>query len=135
MLKALLMALLEPTEQLIAYEQSGDFTARLALMEEAKVLPFGAVWDYHCLKSGVPVGMAWLNKVKDYEQSTLLAREAECSAASRQRITPRNTDRLGSTFAGEQPFLLIRCLGGPSWQMTITPQRVNTSANRYPIMP
>ncbi|QDU54809.1 L-rhamnose isomerase [Aeoliella mucimassa] len=82
MLKALLMALLEPTEQLIAYEQSGDFTARLALMEEAKVLPFGAVWDYHCLKSEAPVGMAWLNKVKDYEQSTLLSREAECSAAS-----------------------------------------------------
>ena len=74
MLKALMMALVEPVDKLVALEQAGDFTSRLALMEELKLLPFGAVWDYHCLKSDVPVGMAWMDKVKEYEGSTLAAR-------------------------------------------------------------
>ena len=79
MLKALLMALVEPVEQLMAYEQSGDFTSRLALMEELKLMPFGAVWDYHCLKSDVPVGMNWMDEVKQYEVDTLQHRSAEMS--------------------------------------------------------
>ena len=45
-------------------KRAGDYTSRLALMEEAKTLPFGAVWDYYCLKQGVPVGEAWLAEVK-----------------------------------------------------------------------
>lgn len=56
MLKALLMALLEPRDLLLELELAGDYTGRLALMEELKSLPFGAVWDYHCLTAGVPVG-------------------------------------------------------------------------------
>ena len=48
MLKALLKALLEPIDRLRAAEQAGDYTARLALLEEAKTLPFGAVWDHYC---------------------------------------------------------------------------------------
>ena len=68
-LKALLMALLEPTEQLQRLEAEGDFTARLAILEELKSLPCGAVWDYHCLKSGVPVGMDWLQDVRAYEKN------------------------------------------------------------------
>ena len=60
MLKALLIALLEPTEQLRKCEAEGNFTARLALLEESKTLPFGVVWDYYCAASGVPVGPAWL---------------------------------------------------------------------------
>ena len=47
-LKALLGALLEPTPKLRELEIQGDFTARLALLEEIKTLPFGAVWDYYC---------------------------------------------------------------------------------------
>jgi L-rhamnose isomerase len=43
-------------------------------MEEAKTLPFGAVWDYHCLKEGVPIGEAWLAEVKTYEKSLLSKR-------------------------------------------------------------
>ena len=50
MLKALLLALLEPTAKLRELEINGDFTSRLALLEEIKTLPFGAVWDYHCQK-------------------------------------------------------------------------------------
>ena len=44
------------------------------VMEEAKTLPFGAVWDYYCLKQGVPVGDAWLAEVKAYEKDVLSKR-------------------------------------------------------------
>jgi L-rhamnose isomerase len=67
MLKALLIALLEPTEQLREMEVSGDYTSRLAMLEELKTLPFGAVWDYYCEKSRVPIKDTWLREVKDYE--------------------------------------------------------------------
>ena len=67
LLKALLLVLLEPTARLRNLEIKGDFTSRLALLEEIKTLPFGAVWDYHCQQSGVPGGMAWLDVVKQYE--------------------------------------------------------------------
>lgn len=73
-LRALLVALLEPGEQLRAVERAGDFTARLALMEEQKSLPFGAVWDYYCWRQGAPVGAAWLDTVRDYEKEELSRR-------------------------------------------------------------
>lgn len=73
-LKALLMALLEPIDRLRDLERAGDFTARLAWMEEQKSLPFGAAWDYYCLQQGVPVGAAWLNEVRAYERDVLLHR-------------------------------------------------------------
>lgn len=62
--KALLAALLEPIALLRKLESSGDYTARLALLEEAKTLPSAAVWDYYCQSKGVPVGMEWLNGIK-----------------------------------------------------------------------
>jgi len=68
-LKALLMALLEPADQLQALEATGDFTGRLALLEELKSLPFSAVWDYYCAMSNVPVGADWLHRVRDYERN------------------------------------------------------------------
>lgn len=68
MLKALLLALLEPTARLRELELSGDFTSRLALVEELKTLPFGAVWDYYCRQQGAPVGAAWIAEVKQYEK-------------------------------------------------------------------
>jgi L-rhamnose isomerase len=71
MLKALLMALLEPIEHLRVYECEGDYTSRLAMLEELKTLPFGAVWDYYCLRQNVPVGYAWLDVVKKYEKDVL----------------------------------------------------------------
>ena len=74
MIKALLLALLEPIDLLRRYENEGDFTSRLAMLEELKTLPAGAVWDYHCLKSDVPVGGAWLEEVKRYENDVLLKR-------------------------------------------------------------
>ncbi len=74
MIKALLIALLEPTDTLRTLEQDGDYTARLALLEEIKTLPFGAIWDYYCLKQGVPAGSAWINEVKQYENNVLSKR-------------------------------------------------------------
>lgn len=74
MLKALLIALLEPAQKLRALEVNGDFTSRLALLEELKTLPYGAVWDYYCLRQNVPAGSAWLNEVKAYEKSVLSGR-------------------------------------------------------------
>ena len=74
MLKALLLALLQPAEKLRSLETAGDFTARLALMEELKSFPFGAVWDYYCQQQGVPVGNAWLEDVKTYEREVLARR-------------------------------------------------------------
>ena len=74
MIKALLRALLEPTEALKKLELAGDYTARLALTEEYKTYPFGAVWDYYCEKMGVPVREAWLAEVQKYEKNTLALR-------------------------------------------------------------
>jgi L-rhamnose isomerase len=75
MLKALLSALLEPIDELRALEQSGDFTSRLAMTEELKTLPFGAVWDYYCLRHDVPVGAAWIDEVKTYETEVTAKRQ------------------------------------------------------------
>ena len=72
-LKALLMALLEPASLLEA-EQAGDYTTRLALMEEVKSLPWGAVWDRYCETCGVSAGIAWLDEVKRYEAFVLSKR-------------------------------------------------------------
>jgi L-rhamnose isomerase len=71
MLKALLAAMLEPIGLLREAEENGDFTRRLALLEEAKTLPVGAVWDTYCLRQGVPVGLAWMDEVKAYERDVL----------------------------------------------------------------
>ncbi|WP_392558825.1 L-rhamnose isomerase [Orbus mooreae] len=71
MKKALLKALLEPTAQLRKLELNGDFTARLALLEEQKSLPWQAVWDYYCEKNNTPVGSLWLDNVRQYEKDVL----------------------------------------------------------------
>src|SRR5205807_1875711 len=74
LLKALLFALLELTQTLRDLEAAGDFTRRLALLEELKTLPFGAVWDAHCLRENVPVGPAWLDEIRGYERDVLSRR-------------------------------------------------------------
>ena len=73
LLLALLLALLEPPA-IRAAELAGDLTARLALQEESKSLPFGSVWDYYCESKGVPVGEAWLAEVRKYEADVLMNR-------------------------------------------------------------
>jgi len=74
MLKALLLAMLEPIDKLRALEKAGNNAGRLAMFEEAKTLPAGAVWDYYCEKAGVPVGMNWFDEVTKYESDVLSKR-------------------------------------------------------------
>ncbi|MFC1739234.1 L-rhamnose isomerase [Planctomycetota bacterium] len=74
MIKALLGALLEPSRALQKLELEDNFTERLAMLEELKTLPFGAVWDHYCLKNNVPVQMAWLDEVKQYEKQVQIKR-------------------------------------------------------------
>ena len=68
MIKALLIALLEPTKLLRKAENCADFTTRLAMLEEIKTLPAGAVWDFYCTKQDVPPQQQWLKAITDYEQ-------------------------------------------------------------------
>jgi len=72
--KALLRALLEPTERLRQAESSGDYTTRLALLEEQKSLPWQAVWEAWCLRHDVPADASWLGDVRHYEQQILSQR-------------------------------------------------------------
>ncbi len=74
MLRALLLALVEPIEQLKKMETAGDTTGRLALLEEVKGMPFGAVWDYFCWRQGVPVGMAFMEEIREYEKREMFKR-------------------------------------------------------------
>jgi len=69
--KALLRALLEPTERLRQSETAGDYTARLALLEEQKSLPWQAVWEAWCLRHDVPADASWLSDVRHYEKQIL----------------------------------------------------------------
>ena len=73
-LKCLLVAMLEPAKLLRKAEAAGDHTARLALMEEAKTLPFTAVWDEYCRRQNAPVGRTWLDEVRAYERKVLSKR-------------------------------------------------------------
>ena len=73
-LRALLMALLEPADQMRQLEWTGDYTARLVLLEELKGMPFGAVWDAFCLDQNVPVGLRFLDEIRAYEREELSKR-------------------------------------------------------------
>ncbi len=74
MQKALLWAAVEPVAMLQSFEAEGDYTSRLAYLEEIKTLPFGDVWDYYCMKQNVPVGAHWVGDMKKYERDVLLQR-------------------------------------------------------------
>ena len=74
MQKALLMAKLEPTAILKKFELDGDYTSRLAYLEELKTLPFAAVWDKYCETQNVPQRESWVAEVKKYEADVLSKR-------------------------------------------------------------
>lgn len=75
-IRALLNAMLEPFEMLKGFEAEGDYSQRLAIQEETKILPSGAVWDYYCMTKDVPVGIAYMDEIKQYEKSTLSERKS-----------------------------------------------------------
>jgi len=72
--KAILLALLEPLADLRRLSDAGNQAGKLALLEEAKHLPAGAVWEMFCLKYQVPVGPAWLNELQVYEDKVQFKR-------------------------------------------------------------
>jgi len=72
--KALLAALLEPTDRLRTLETEGDRTSRLALTQELLTLPLGAVWDEYCHRHDRPEAEKWLPEVKRYEKDVLAGR-------------------------------------------------------------
>lgn len=72
--KCLLQALLEPIDTLRAYEAEDKGFERLALLEEAKSLPWNAVWDMFCQRNGVPVGEDYIEEVRKYEKEVLAKR-------------------------------------------------------------
>ena len=71
---AFMYALLEPVTKLKEYEENGEYFERLALMEIMKSKPFGAVWDFYCLQSGVPVGIDYITNIRQYEREVLSVR-------------------------------------------------------------
>ncbi len=72
--KAILASYLAPKDAIRSAEYKADYSSRLALQQERKTLPVGAVWDYYCMKQSVPVGADWLLKVKEHEKSILSKR-------------------------------------------------------------
>lgn len=72
--KSVLSALLEPLAKLREYEDKGQWFERLALLEEAKSLPFGAVYDYFNMKHNIPVGEEFIADVQQYEKNVLSKR-------------------------------------------------------------
>ncbi|GMQ57674.1 L-rhamnose isomerase [Vallitalea sediminicola] len=74
MMKALMIALLEPTKTIVEAERNFDFTTRLVILEELKSYPWQAVWDYYCYTNGNPTGLEWLQEVKVYEKEVLIKR-------------------------------------------------------------
>ena len=73
--KALLSALLTPSADMTALQNTAEFTKLFALSEELKTMPFGDVWDEYLRRCGVPVGMAWFEKVCEYEKKILAERQ------------------------------------------------------------
>ena len=71
---AFLFALLEPFKVLVKFEEEGRNFERLALLELLKTKPFGTVWDYYCLKSGVLVGQEYIDEIVKYEKEVLKKR-------------------------------------------------------------
>jgi len=72
--KAIMLALLNPSDKLRAYEENGQYFERLALLEETKSKPFGTVWDYFCLTGNVPVGEDYISEIQQYEKNVLIKR-------------------------------------------------------------
>lgn len=74
MQKALLYALLQPSEEMAEMQEKRDFTRLMMRQEEMKTYPFGDVWDMFCERMGVPAGDGWYEKVMEYEKQVLAER-------------------------------------------------------------
>ena len=66
--KSVLRGLLEPVKMLSDIEIAGKGFQKLAILEEGKSLPFGAVWDMFCLRNNVPAGLGFIPEIEKYEK-------------------------------------------------------------------
>ena len=71
---AFMYALLEPFNTLVQYEEKGKNFERLAFLELLKTMPFGAIYDYYCMKNNVPSGHDYIDEILKYERDVLLKR-------------------------------------------------------------
>jgi L-rhamnose isomerase len=71
---AFMYALLEPFNALVKFEEEGRNFERLALLELQKTMPFGAVYDYYCMKNDIPVGQDYIDEIVKYEKEVLVKR-------------------------------------------------------------
>jgi L-rhamnose isomerase len=71
---AFMYALLEPFNALVKFEEEGRNFERLALLELQKTMPFGAVYDYYCMKNDIPVGQDYIDEIVKYEREVLVKR-------------------------------------------------------------
>ena len=74
MQKALLYALLLPTEKLSKLQENREFSELMVLQDELKLYPYGDVWNYFCKKNGVPEKEDWFLDIKKYEEDVLSKR-------------------------------------------------------------
>ena len=72
--QAILLGLLDPSKLLKAADADGRGHVRLALMEQAKAMPWGAIWDELCVRAGTPPAETWLDNVANYETKVLSKR-------------------------------------------------------------
>ena len=75
MQKALCKALLSPDARLTEYDNV-DMSRRLAVTEELKAMPWSDVYDYFCMKQGVPVGADYIEPAVDYVKKNIAVRGA-----------------------------------------------------------
>jgi L-rhamnose isomerase len=73
-LKGLLLGLLEPQQVLNKFDEDGNAFARLALLEELKLMTVGDIWNYYCETSGVPTDKYLIDDVMKYENDVLSRR-------------------------------------------------------------
>ncbi|HBC77286.1 MAG TPA: L-rhamnose isomerase [Bacteroidales bacterium] len=71
---AFMYAMLEPYQTLLKFEEEGRTFERLSFLELMKSKPFGAVWDYYCLRNKVPAGQDYIEEIMNYEKAVLLKR-------------------------------------------------------------
>ncbi len=74
MIKALCYSLAEPVDTLKELEHTGNYTHRLALLEELKTMPFGAVWNYYCRLNDVVAGDGYIKEIQEYQKEVLSKR-------------------------------------------------------------
>lgn len=75
MQKAILTALLTPHDRLRELETQGDKARLMALQEELKGYPWGAVWDEFCRRNNVPVRDEYMKEIEGYSVKVLSGRQ------------------------------------------------------------